>query len=80
MCKENIYLFFLSLTILIQPYCNAEGMYNDHHGKHAHGYHGHHGKHAHGYHRHDHGYGKYNQKESLFTGNVLLKLTSLQFC
>ena len=69
MCKENIYLFFLSLTILIQPYCNAEGMHN-----------GHHGKHAHGYHRHDHGYEKYNQKESLFTGNVLLKLTSLQFC
>jgi hypothetical protein len=55
-------------------------MYNDHHGKHAHGYHGHHGKHAHGYHRHGHGYEKYNQKESLFTGNVLLKLTSLQFC
>jgi len=53
-------------------------MYNDHHGKHAHGYHGHHGKHAHGYHRHGHGYEKYNQKESLFTDQIKIKRLSGQ--
>ena len=60
MCKENIYLFFLSLTIFIHPYCNAEGMNNRR-------------EFGRGY--HEHGYEQYSQKDTLFTGNLSLKLT-----